>query len=92
MYTVNILFHAKLFHLNGRNEFIWFVLISQVQHDKREIVLEKFPEGIDTMTPLNEFSDIQSEAELKFNKNKSLKLLNPNEESSKNVNSITEKK
>lgn len=44
------------------------------------------------MTPLNEFSDIQSEAELKFNKNKSLKLLNPNEESSKNVNSITEKK
>lgn len=62
-----------------------------MQHDKDELVLDKFPEGIETMTPLNEFPDIQSEAELKYNTKNSVKLLSPNQESSKNVNS-TEKK
>lgn len=43
------------------------------------------------MTPLDEFPDIQSEAELKFNKINSIKLANTNDGSNKNVNS-TEKK
>lgn len=39
------------------------------------------------MTPLNEFPDVQSEADLKFNKNNSIKLSSTNDGSSKNVNS-----
>lgn len=62
-----------------------------MQNERSELILEKFPDGIDSMTPLDEFPDIQSEAELKFNKNNSIKLLNINDGSSKNVNS-TEKK
>lgn len=43
------------------------------------------------MTPLDEFPDIQNEAELKYNKNNSIKLLNTNGESSKSVNSAEKK-
>lgn len=63
----------------------------QKQHDKQELVLDKFREGLDSMTPLDELPDIRNEAELKFNKNNSFKLANTNNGSSKNVNS-TEKK
>lgn len=62
-----------------------------MQHDKNEIVLEKFPAGIDTMAPLDEFPDIQNESELKYNKSKLLILLKHNEESTKHVNSSEKK-
>lgn len=70
---------------------IFVHLILQVQNEKPELVLDRFPGGIDSMTPLDEFPDIQSEAELKFNKNNTIKLSNTNDGSSKHVNS-TEKK
>lgn len=62
-----------------------------MQHDKKDVVLDLFPEGIDSMAPLHEFPDIQNESDLKFNQNKTVKLLNHKEGSSKHVNS-TEKK
>lgn len=71
------------------NEFIFW--ISQMQHEEKDAILDLFAEGIESHTPLDEFSDIQNEAELKFNKNKLIKLLSLAEESNENVNSTQKK-
>lgn len=75
------------FHINAKTVLV--IRIFQLQIEEKQLVLDKFPEGIDTMAPLDEFEDIQSVSELKYNKLVSLKL-SPNE-TTKSVNS-TEKK
>lgn len=62
-----------------------------MQHGQKDVILDLFPEGIETAAPLNEFPDIHSESELKFNKKKLVKLPSPSDESNKNVNSIEKK-
>lgn len=59
----------------------------QVQLSENDILLNKFyPDGMGSMKhTLDDLTDIQSESELKFNKNATLKLPSDQKTSQKNV-------